>query len=52
MAGSSVESSIKKSRNLLAREVRTAKYRARVVRSKKAYKRKGRVAQLDRASDF
>ena len=39
-------------RNPIARDLRTAKYRARVVRSKKAYKRKGRVAQLDRASDF
>jgi hypothetical protein len=52
MAGNYAENSTRKLRNLLAREVRTAKYRARIVRSKKAYKRKGRVAQLDRASDF
>ncbi len=48
---SSVSSSVSR-RNPIARELRTTKYRARVVRSKKAYKRKGRVAQQDRATDF
>lgn len=52
MAGSCVGNSIKRSRNPVARELRTTKYRARVVRSRKQYKRKGRVAQQDRATDF
>ena len=39
-------------KNHIAKDLRTPKYRMRVVRSRKAYKRKGRVAQLDRASDF
>lgn len=52
MTGNSSENSSASKRNPVARELRSAKYRARVVRSKKAYKRKGRVAQLDRASDF
>lgn len=52
MAGSYVENSTKRSRNPVARELRTTKYRARVVRSRKQYKRKGRVAQQDRATDF
>ena len=52
MAGNYVGNSIRKSRNLIARDLRTNKYRARVVRSRKQYKRKGRVAQQDRATDF
>ena len=43
---SSVSSSVSK-RNPIAQDLRTPKYRARVVRSRKLYKRKGRVAQQD-----
>jgi hypothetical protein len=52
MAGSYVGNSTKRSRNPVARDLRTTKYRARIVRSRKQYKRKGRVAQQDRATDF
>jgi hypothetical protein len=39
MTGNSAENSSASKRNPMAREVRSLKYRARVVRSKKAYKR-------------
>ena len=40
------------SKNPIAKDLRTPKYRLRVKRSRKLYKRKGRVAQLDRATAF
>lgn len=52
MTGNSSASSSASKRNPIAWDLGSAKYHARVVRSKKAYKRKGRVAQLERASDF
>lgn len=52
MTGNSSENSSVPNRNPIARDLRSPKYRARVVRSKKAYKRKGRVAQQDRATAF
>ena len=52
MTGNSSGNSSASKRNPIARELRTTKYRARVVRSRKQYKRKGRVAQPDRATDF
>ena len=52
MTGNSAVNSSASKRNPIARALRTTKYRVRVVRSKKAYKRKGRVAQLDRATAF
>lgn len=47
MTGNSSVNSSASKRNPIARELRTTKYRARVVLSKKAYKRKGRTAQSD-----
>ncbi len=52
MTGNSAVNLSASKRNPMAREVRQSKFRLRVVRSRKLYKRKGRVAQLDRASDF
>jgi len=52
MTGNSSVSSKESKRNPVAQDLRSAKYRARVVASRKAYKRKGRLAQLDRATDF
>ena len=52
MTGNSAVNLSVSKRNPIAQELRKPKYRARVVRSKKAYKRKGRVAQLDRATAF
>ena len=52
MTGNSSENSSASRRNPVARDLASAKYRARVVASRKTYKRKGRVAQLERASDF
>ena len=40
------------SKNPIAKDLRTPKYRVRVKQSRKQYKRKGRVAQLDRATAF
>lgn len=52
MTGNSAGNLFVSKKNPVACELRTAKYRARVVRSRKLYKRKGRVAQPDRATDF
>lgn len=51
MTGNLSVSSNGSKRNPIAQDLRTPKYRARVVRSRKLYKRKGRVAQPDRATD-
>jgi hypothetical protein len=45
MTGNSSVSYTKKERNVIARDLHTTKYRARIVRSRKQYRRKGRVAQ-------
>ena len=47
MTGNSAASLSVSKRNPIAREVRQPKFRLRVVRSRKLYKRKGRVAQPD-----
>ena len=52
MTGNSSGNSSASKRNPIAKEVRQAKFRMRVVRSRKLYKRKGRVAQQDRATAF
>ena len=52
MIGNSSESLSESKRNPIAQDLRTPKYRVRVVRSRKLYKRKGRVAQQDRATAF
>lgn len=52
MTGNSAASLSASKRNPIAQEVRQPKFRLRVVRSRKLYKRKGRVAQQDRATAF
>ena len=52
MTGNSLANCKGLKRNPVAKDLATAKYRARIKQSRKRYKRKGRVAQLDRASDF
>jgi hypothetical protein len=52
MTGNSAENSAASKRNPIAQDLRTPKYRVRVVRSRKLYKRKGRVAKPDRATAF
>ena len=52
MTGKSSVNSNGSKRNPIALDLATTKYHARVVASRKGYKRKGRVAQLDRATDF
>ena len=52
MTGKSSGNSNGSKRNPVARDLATSKYHVRVVASRKGYKRKGRVAQLDRATDF
>lgn len=52
MTGNSSESCKGLKRNPIAKDLATAKYRARIKQSRKRYTRKGRVAQPDRASDF
>jgi hypothetical protein len=41
------ETPVKKSRNMIAKDLRTPKYRLRVVISKKTYKRNKKVNQHD-----
>ena len=52
MTGNSAASLSASKRNPMAQEVRQPKFRLRIVRSRKLYKRKGRVAQLERARAF
>lgn len=52
MTGNSAVNLSASKRNPIAQAVRKPQFRLRVVRSRKLYKRKGRVAQPERASAF
>ena len=52
MTGKSSVNSSGSKRNPIAIDLATTKYHARVIPSRKVYKRKGRIAQPERAAAF
>jgi hypothetical protein len=52
MTGNSAENSSASKRNPIAQDLRTPKFRARVIRSRKLYSRKGRVKRVDNSNSL
>jgi hypothetical protein len=52
MTGNSSASSSASKRNPIAQDLRTPKFRGRVIRSRKLYSRKGRVKRVDNSNSL